>query len=141
MYHWKMKKIAVSLFAIILGFSPAAVAQQREELAEVCTGELGAKLEAIANRPEFSRSRWGITIQSLSSGTVIYSRDAQKYFIPASNVKLLTTAAALLKLGANFRIRTVVYAGENDTLYVVGRGDPSLAVTQLKSLTQQLQQR
>ncbi|MGL5060777.1 MAG: D-alanyl-D-alanine carboxypeptidase/D-alanyl-D-alanine endopeptidase, partial [Microcoleus sp.] len=46
-----------------------------------------------------------------------------------------------LKLGANFRIRTVVYAGENDTLYVVGRGDPSLAVTQLKSLTQQLQQR
>lgn len=141
MYRWKMKKIAVSLLAAVLGFSPAAVAQQREELGDVCTGELGAKIEAIANRPEFNRSRWGILIQPLSSAPILYSRDAQKYFIPASNVKLLTTAAALLKLGANFRIRTVVYGGENDSLYVAGRGDPSLAGTQLKSLAQQLQQR
>jgi D-alanyl-D-alanine carboxypeptidase/D-alanyl-D-alanine-endopeptidase (penicillin-binding protein 4) len=136
-----MKKIAVSLVALVLGFSPAVAAQTGGESGEICTGELGAKIEAIANRAEFSRSRWGILIQPLSAAPILYSRDAQKYFIPASNVKLLTTAAALLKLGANFRIRTVVYGGENNSLYVAGRGDPSLAGTQLKSLAQQLQQR
>lgn len=141
MYDFRMKEIAVSLLALVLGISPAAVAQTGGELGDICDRELGAKVEAIANRAEFSRSRWGILIQPISSAPILYSRDAQKYFIPASNVKLLTTAAALLKLGANFRIRTVVYGGENDRLYVAGRGDPSLAETQLKSLTQQLQQR
>ncbi|MBD0307353.1 MAG: D-alanyl-D-alanine carboxypeptidase/D-alanyl-D-alanine-endopeptidase, partial [Microcoleus sp. T1-bin1] len=85
--------------------------------------------------------RWGILIQPLSSTTTLYSRDAQKYFIPASNVKLLTTAAALQKLGADFRIKTSVYRGENGSLYVAGRGDPSIAEAQLKSLAQQLKQR
>jgi D-alanyl-D-alanine carboxypeptidase/D-alanyl-D-alanine-endopeptidase (penicillin-binding protein 4) len=80
-------------------------------------------------------------IQPLSSTATLYSRDAQKYFIPASNVKLLTTAAALHKLGADFRIKTSVYSGENGSLYVAGRGDPSIAEAQLKSLAQQLKQR
>ncbi len=141
MYDFRMKGIAVSLLALALGCPAAAVAQMRGELGDICAGELGAKVDAIANRAEFSRSRWGISIQPLSSGAILYSRDANKYFIPASNVKLLTTAAALQKLGANFRIRTAVYGGENNSLYVAGRGDPSLATAQLKSLAQQLQRR
>ena len=108
---------------------------------DICPGELGAQVDAIANRPEFSRSRWGILIQPLSSTATLYSRDAQKYFIPASNVKLLTTAAALQKLGADFRIKTSVYSGENGSLYVAGRGDPSITEAQLQSLAQQLKRR
>ena len=54
---------------------------------------------------------------------------------------MLTTAAALQKLGADFRIKTSVYSGENGSLYVAGRGDPSIAEAQLKSLAQQLKQR
>ncbi|HBL00156.1 MAG TPA: D-alanyl-D-alanine carboxypeptidase/D-alanyl-D-alanine-endopeptidase, partial [Microcoleaceae bacterium UBA10368] len=136
-----MKGIAVSLLTLLLGNSPQVVAQMPAVSGDICPGELGAKVDAIANRPEFSRSRWGILIQPLSSTTILYSRDAQKYFIPASNVKLLTTAAALQKLGANFRIRTSVYSGENGNLYIAGRGDPSITETQLKSLASQLKQR
>jgi D-alanyl-D-alanine carboxypeptidase/D-alanyl-D-alanine-endopeptidase (penicillin-binding protein 4) len=137
----RIKGIALSLLVLVLG-RPSAVAAQRPAVAgDICPGELGAQVDAIANRPEFSRSRWGILIQPLSSTDTLYSRDAQKYFIPASNVKLLTTAAALQKLGADFRIKTSVYSGENGSLYVAGRGDPSIAEAQLKSLAQQLKQR
>jgi serine-type D-Ala-D-Ala carboxypeptidase/endopeptidase (penicillin-binding protein 4) len=141
MYNLRIKGIAVSLLTLLLGNSPQVVAQMPAVSGDICPGELGAKVDAIANRPEFSRSRWGILIQPLSSTTILYSRDAQKYFIPASNVKLLTTAAALQKLGANFRIRTSVYSGENGNLYIAGRGDPSITETQLKSLASQLKQR
>ena len=137
----RIKGIGVSLLVLVLG-RPSAVAAQTPAVAgDICPGELGAQVDAIANRPEFSRSRWGILIQPLSSTATLYSRDAQKYFIPASNVKLLTTAAALQKLGADFRIKTSVYSGENGSLYVAGRGDPSIAEAQLKSLAQQLKQR
>ena len=137
----RIKGITLSLLVLVLG-RPSPVAAQTPAVAgDICPGELGAQVDAIANRPEFSRSRWGILIQPLSSTATLYSRDAQKYFIPASNVKLLTTAAALQKLGADFRIKTSVYRGENGSLYVAGRGDPSIAEPQLKSLAQQLKRR
>ena len=137
----KLKGIAISLLVIILGRTSAVVAQTPTVGGDICPGELGAKVDAIANRAEFSRSRWGILIQPLSSTATLYSRDATKYFIPASNVKLLTTAAALQKLGADFRIKTSVYSGTNGSLYVAGRGDPSIAEAQLKDLAQQLKRR
>ena len=137
----RIKGIAFSLLVLVLG-RPSAVAAQTPAVAgDICPGELGAQVDAIANRPEFSRSRWGILIQPLSSTATLYSRDAQKYFIPASNVKLLTTAAALQKLGPDFRIKTSVYSGENGSLYVAGRGDPSITEAQLQSLAQQLKRR
>ena len=136
----KIPGIAISLL-LLLSNSSAVVAQIPAVSGNICVVDLGANIDAIANRAEFSRSRWGILIQPLSSPTTLYSRDAQKYFIPASNVKLLTTAAALQKLGADFRIKTSVYSGENGNLHIVGRGDPSIAEAQLKSLAQQLKQR
>ncbi|WP_445244389.1 D-alanyl-D-alanine carboxypeptidase/D-alanyl-D-alanine endopeptidase [Microcoleus sp. OTE_8_concoct_300] len=136
-----IKGIALSLLVLVLGRPSAVAAQTPAVTGDICPGELGAQVDAIANRPEFSRSRWGILIQPLSSTATLYSRDAQKYFIPASNVKLLTTAAALHKLGADFRIKTSVYSGENGSLYVVGRGDPSITEAQLQSLAQQLKRR
>lgn len=106
----------------------------------LCSAQLGAAIESITNRPQFKRYSWGIVIQTLSSRT-LYSRDAQKYFIPASNVKLLTTAAALHQLGSQYQIRTSIYGTDNNDLLVVGRGDPSLTDTQLRQLAQQLSHR
>ncbi|MBW4665775.1 MAG: D-alanyl-D-alanine carboxypeptidase/D-alanyl-D-alanine-endopeptidase [Chroococcus sp. CMT-3BRIN-NPC107] len=111
------------------------------KLETICPAQLSRAIETVTNRPQFSRGRWGIVVQTLSPSTTIYSRDAQKYFIPASNVKLLLTAAALNKLGADFRIRTSIYGTNNGVLRVVGRGDPSLTDVQLKQLAQQLKQK
>ncbi len=106
----------------------------------LCPAQLGAAIESVTNRLQFKRFSWGIVIQTLSSRT-LYSRDAQKYFIPASNVKLLTTAAALHQLGSHYRIRTSIYGTDNNDLVVIGRGDPSLTDTQLRQLAQQLSDR
>ena len=109
--------------------------------ANLCPAQLGAAIESITNHPQFGRGRWGVLIQTLSSSQTLYSHDAQKYFVPASNVKLLTTAAALTHLGSKFRIRTSIYGNSDGYLRVVGRGDPSLTDTELKELAQQLSRR
>ncbi|MBD2125393.1 D-alanyl-D-alanine carboxypeptidase/D-alanyl-D-alanine-endopeptidase [Microcoleus sp. FACHB-1] len=117
------------------------VAQKNSTTESICPAQLGTAIEAVMNRPQFRRARWGILVESLSpkiSDRALYNLNGDRYFIPASNTKLLTTAAALLALGSDYRIRTSVYDGGKGVLRVVGRGDPSFTNTQLKDLAQQL---
>ncbi|ACK72700.1 D-alanyl-D-alanine carboxypeptidase/D-alanyl-D-alanine-endopeptidase [Gloeothece citriformis PCC 7424] len=111
----------------------------------ICPSNLGQEIEAVIQRPEWRRSRWGILVETLEDGQILYGVDENQYFVPASNTKLLTTAAALRVLGADFRVRTSVYGvGEPPilaSLRVVGRGDPSLTNKQLKLLAQQLKEK
>lgn len=117
-----------------------AQSAQTDTPTALCPAGLNAAIETVINRPQFSRERWGILIQRRASGAPLYSHDAQKYFIPASNAKLLTTAA-VLQLRSQFQIRTSVYATSDGALRVVGRGDPSLTDTGLIELAQQLRVR
>ena len=78
---------------------------------------------------------WGVVVQSLDNGEVLYRRNAERLFMPASNQKLVTSSAALARLGADFRFRTAVLARGTrraDTLagdlVVVGRGDPTFSL-------------
>jgi D-alanyl-D-alanine carboxypeptidase/D-alanyl-D-alanine-endopeptidase (penicillin-binding protein 4) len=124
-----------------LDISSVSQAEKFKPANFLCPAQLGVAIESVTNRPQFNRVRWGILIETLSTSRTIYSRDAQKYFIPASNVKLLTTAAVLHQLGSQYRIRTLVYGTSNGFLRIVGRGDPSLTDTQLRQLAQQLSRR
>ena len=116
---------------------PSAAQLGKPDANLICPTQLSAGIEAIVGRPQLRRARWGILIQTLSPSLTIYSRDAQQYFVPASNAKLLTTAAVLHQLGPSFRIRTSVYSSD-DGVRIMGRGDPSLTDTQLTELAQQL---
>ncbi|MEM9264420.1 MAG: D-alanyl-D-alanine carboxypeptidase/D-alanyl-D-alanine-endopeptidase [Cyanobacteria bacterium P01_F01_bin.13] len=103
-----------------------------------CRADLTREIDAIAAQPNLKKARLGVLIET-QSGQVIYNRDADRYFVPASNVKLLTTAAALSSLGPNFTIRTSVYGQpQANTLQVVGRGDPTFSDDQLNNLASQL---
>jgi D-alanyl-D-alanine carboxypeptidase/D-alanyl-D-alanine-endopeptidase (penicillin-binding protein 4) len=107
----------------------------------ICPAQLGTAIETVMNRPQLRRARWGILVEPLSPkarSPALYSLNADRYFIPASNTKLFTTAAALLALGSDYRIRTSVYDMGGGRLRVVGRGDPSLTDFQLRDLAQQL---
>jgi D-alanyl-D-alanine carboxypeptidase/D-alanyl-D-alanine-endopeptidase (penicillin-binding protein 4) len=92
-------------------------------------------IDPIVSRPDFAAAFWGIEVRSLSSGRTLYSRNAEKAFRPASNMKLVTTAAALDAFGPDARIRTTVEtAGRLDVMgrilgdvFLVGRGDPNLS--------------
>ncbi|MBE9004225.1 D-alanyl-D-alanine carboxypeptidase/D-alanyl-D-alanine-endopeptidase [Fortiea sp. LEGE XX443] len=143
------KKISLSLMLLLLGTHISVnqkVVQAQTQVPpatttkSLCPAQLGASIDAAINRPLFSRTRWGILVKNLVSDQTLYSYDAQKYFTPASNVKLLTTAAALKQLGANFRIRTSVYQDGDGILRIVGRGDPSLKNAQLTLLAKELRQ-
>jgi D-alanyl-D-alanine carboxypeptidase/D-alanyl-D-alanine-endopeptidase (penicillin-binding protein 4) len=83
---------------------------------------------------EARRGFWGIEVVELANGETLYSRSADHLFIPASILKLFTTAAALDKLGPDFIFRTTVESpappdaqGRVQELFLVGRGDPNLS--------------
>lgn len=131
-----IKSTLVSVLLLLLNSSIAVSRPSSPE--EICSSELTTAIDTIINRPQFQRSRWGILVETLSNSTPLYSRDPQHYFIPASTVKLITTAAILQELGSDFRIKTSIYSDNNGIFAIVGRGDPSLTTVQLKDLAQQL---
>ena len=144
-----LKKNYVSLILLFVSINIGSIqkiAQAKTPVPQVnttksiCPAQLSSAINTIINHPQFSRVRWGILVKPLSSEKILYSQDSQKYFISASNMKLFTTAAALQKLGADFRIRTSIYDESNGVLRVVGRGDPSFKNAQLTILSKQLYQ-
>ena len=95
---------------------------------------LDAELDSAFAGVAFARASWGVVVQSLDNGQVLYRRNAQQLFMPASNQKILTGAVALARLGPEFRYRTPVLARgprSGDTLHgdlvVIGRGDVTLS--------------
>ena len=112
----------------------------------LCPAQLGGAIDRITQRSSLANVRWSISIQTLGdSARTLYTRNAMTLLAPASNNKLLTTAAALKALGAQYRFRTAVYGDSTQpnlaTLRIVGHGDPSLTIAQLVTLAQQLQQK
>ncbi len=93
------------------------------------------QINAILSQPEFDRAHWGIDVVDLDSGKTIYAQNPGQLFLPASNTKLFTTAAALALAGPGYRFRTTVEAeGKMDdhgrlagNLVIVGRGDPNIS--------------
>lgn len=72
--------------------SPVSTAQWSSEF---CADDLSAAIDRLVESPTFASGEWGIVIESLETGAVFYRRNDTQFFIPASNIKLLTTAAAL----------------------------------------------
>jgi len=97
--------------------------------------DLQAEIRTRLQRPELRRGQVGIKIVSLNTGKVVFEENAEKYFMPASNMKNFTVAAALEKLTPDFRFVTSVYApampDTNGTvkgdLRIFGRGDVSIS--------------
>ena len=96
---------------------------------------LRARIGGVLADSMLRRGRIGLKIVSLDSGKVVIERNADKYFMPASNMKSFTVATAIDKLTPNFRFVTSIYANSkpdsNGTisgdLIVYGRGDPSIS--------------
>lgn len=95
---------------------------------------LASRVRQLLDQPKWESSLWGVHIVSLKDGSVLFSSNARKHFLPASNMKLFIGAATLDALGPDFRFETPVYGeGTIDaqgrllgSLVLVGRGDPNL---------------
>ena len=76
-----------------------------DEHSGVCSSLIEPSISNIIQRPELSNGKWAILVQSLN-GANIYSLNPDSYMVPASNVKLLVTAAALQKLDPDGKIKS-----------------------------------
>ena len=96
--------------------------------------DLRAGLEATLGGYRWGDAEWGVLVVSLDTGDTILAVQPETPLAPASNVKLLTTAAALHVLGPEYRFRTWLMADgpvsdgvlEGD-LVLYGTGDPGIS--------------
>jgi len=106
---------------------------------------LAKRLAVALAVPHVSQARTAALVFDLQTGTTVFSRHDTLSLAPASNEKLAITYAALVGLGADFRIETdVVGRGEQlgttwkGSLLLVGHGDPTLSSKGLASLARQV---
>ena len=103
--------------------------------------QLQIDINSILSDSIFMPARAGIKIVSLEDGTVLYEHENNVLMNPASNLKLVTSAAALCVLDTGFQFKTSVFVDDNTTddgviqnIYMKGYGDPSLVTADLDSL-------
>lgn len=142
-----LKSLKNNFFWLFILLSASLIAQQKDTLkskngAVNPIQELRDHLEETFNDPNFSNANWGVMIKSLKNGEILYKKNADKLFIPASTQKLFTTSAALLLLGDKFRYETNLYLhGEIRNgkivgdLIIKGSGDPTISSKFLESGT------
>jgi len=102
---------------------------------------LQGKINAILQDTIFTNTHAGIKIVSLDSGTVLYDHESKALMNPASNIKLITSAAALSILDTGYQFKTSVFADDRmaggiqiRNIYLKGFGDPLLDDMDLDSL-------
>src|SRR5258707_6426955 len=115
---------------------PACCTAKKQSAASKKAGaKFGTGAETLLGAMPANKGEWGLLIMDAESGETLYEQNADKYFVPASNMKLFTTALALAKLGPDFRFHTTLetpgtISSEgvlNGDLVLVGRGDPNLS--------------
>jgi len=127
--------LLLGAIALVVLAAPSAAASQ----------PLSQRLARALRVSHVSLAAAGATVVDLQTGKTVFSHNATRPLIPASNEKLAVTYAALTALGPGFRIETDVLgegvqAGStwHGDLVLKGYGDPSLSSADLRSLARQV---
>ena len=122
-----MKNISrfIALILVVISSTGTIYAQETETIQQ--------KAEAIANGDVFGQAVIGICART-GDGQTIIDIDSDNMLLPASNMKLISTGAALHTLGGEYRYKTTIGYDGNiiegvliGDLYIIGGGDPTIA--------------
>ena len=113
----------------------AGAGKKAQAIAAAQTTRFASRAGELLGTGAAGKGAWGLLILDAESGQTLYEQNADRFFVPASNMKLFTTALALAKLGPEYRFRTTLEThgaisaeGKLDgDLILVGRGDPNLS--------------
>lgn len=125
----------VYVFSQAAGVQPSPSPSPARSADAQTVDDLQFRIRQSLARPEVQRGSVGVKITSLTSGKVVFDQNAEKYFMPASNMKNYTVAAALDRLGPDHRIITSFFSSAlpnsdgvlRGDLVVFGRGDVSIS--------------
>lgn len=122
---FKNKWLQASLILLLFGHTMAQ-------------NQLTQAIQTLANDPVMKYGSLGIAVIDVSSGKLLAQYNEQESLIPASTMKILTTATALKLLGADYRFKTeLLYDGKivngvlQGNLIIKGFGDPTLGSNQM----------
>ncbi|GII79490.1 D-alanyl-D-alanine carboxypeptidase DacC [Sphaerisporangium rufum] len=129
--------LAAALLTVSLSWAPSAGA---DDPAPGVT-DLVQDLDAILGASWLTPARAGVVVRDARTGEQLYAQDPGKVFLPASNTKLLTSAAALDTLGTGYRFTTSVLGSGRRAgsalagdLYLKGTGDPTMLAADYDAL-------
>jgi serine-type D-Ala-D-Ala carboxypeptidase/endopeptidase (penicillin-binding protein 4) len=125
------KIVAASLLvATSCAHAPPSVTPKPDSRAERA---LTSDLDRIFGAPVMEQGLWGVEVKSLQTGRILYTLNARKLMMPASNMKIVTLAAAAETLGWDYRFKTTLETTApiedgalKGDLIVRGTGDPTI---------------
>ena len=94
-------------------------------LGSFAKADLAKRIDGIVSQPSQQKVQFSIHLVKADSGSTVYSHNARELMIPASNMKIIVTAATLKYLGPGYEYKTKVGLC-GDTLVIIGSGDPLL---------------
>ncbi|WP_167619841.1 D-alanyl-D-alanine carboxypeptidase/D-alanyl-D-alanine-endopeptidase [Maribellus sediminis] len=117
--------IARFLFVLLFTFGLLLISAQQS---------FEKSLQDVLSKPEYQNASVGILVNDLESGKELFGLNAEKLLIPASTMKLITTASAIRILGDDYRFETNIgYTGKvnrnkvlKGDLVLTGGADPAL---------------
>ncbi|WPS86049.1 D-alanyl-D-alanine carboxypeptidase/D-alanyl-D-alanine-endopeptidase [Brevibacillus halotolerans] len=131
-----------------LVFTPVTALASKME-ASMVGRQIDSLLEKLSHEDVSKGMYAGISVYNLNKEAFLYQHEADKNFIPASNMKLFIAAAALEELGADYQFKTEIYTDgkveQNGVLQgdviIKGYGDPTLQTTDFHQIASELKQK
>lgn len=125
---------SVALLATLLGCARASVGSPPPPNGRESPATFRRAADSLLADPRYRHAFLGVLVVDPERGDTLYSHNAGKLFMPASNQKLLTGAVALSQLGPEFRFSTSIVADGSigdgvlhGNLRISGTGDPSVS--------------
>ncbi|MEV1143356.1 D-alanyl-D-alanine carboxypeptidase/D-alanyl-D-alanine-endopeptidase [Micromonospora sp. NPDC049799] len=139
--HRRLFPRTLALAALVAVAATAGAPTATAESPTPAATRLNATIDAILADSRLTGAQAAVVVRDVASGATLYDRNGDRRLIPASNTKLLTSAAALELLGPGHRFRTDVHTSGTrragvvaGDLHLRGGGDPTMLAADYDAL-------